>query len=321
MKSPARPGNEQTRLNVLHSLNILDSMPEERFDRVTRLARRLFDVPIALVSLVDADRQWFKSSAGLDIRETPRDISFCGHAIMQDGVLAVPDTTLDERFHDNPMVLAPPHIRFYAGCPLTLDDGTKLGTLCLFDRKPRAFDAEDHALLEDLARMVVHEITAFQRSTIDDLTMLSSRRGFESLAQHALTLSRRMDRPACLLCFNLDHFKKINEQYGRTEGDRALTVFGHLLLEHFRESDVVGRLGGDDFAVLLTNTAKTESVKVLERFQQVVEQHNDAQQYPYSLAFSVGAVEYDAEMHHSIGELLQEADTLMYQNKMLQRKN
>jgi diguanylate cyclase (GGDEF)-like protein len=321
MRTPEKPADEQSRLNILHSLHILDSSPEERFDRLTRLARRLFDVPIALISLVDADRQWFKSCSGTDLRETPRDISFCGHAILHDDILAVPDATQDERFHDNPLVTSAPHIRFYAGCPLRTPEGTKIGTLCLFDQQPRHFDENDYSLLRDLARMAEQEITAMQRMTVDPLTRLSNRTGFETLSQHALSLSKRLDRPACLLCFNLDYFKQINEQHGRTEGDRALSVFANLLLEHFRESDVVGRLGGDDFAVLLTNIAKTGSVQVLARFRKAVGKHNAAGHYPYSLDFSVGAVEYDAEMHHSIGELLQEADTLMYQDKQLQRKN
>ncbi|HEX5539050.1 MAG TPA: GAF domain-containing protein, partial [Methylophilaceae bacterium] len=166
MKSPAKPADEQNRLHILHALHILDSSPEERFDRLTRLARRLFDVPIALISLVDAERQWFKSSSGLEIKETPRDISFCGHAILHDGILAVPDTAKDERFFDNPLVTAEPHIRFYAGCPLTMSDGTKLGTLCLFDRQPRSFDDNDYALLADLAHMVEQELTALQRVTV-----------------------------------------------------------------------------------------------------------------------------------------------------------
>lgn len=321
MKSPAKPADEQNRLDSLHALHLLDSSPEERFDRLTRLARRLFDVPIALISLVDAERQWFISTSGIDIKQTPRDISFCGHTILSEGCMAVPDTTKDERFHDNPLVTGEQHIRFYAGCPLIMTDGTKLGTLCLFDRQPRNFDGDDLALLGDLARMAAQEVTAMQRATIDELTQLSNRRGFEALSQHALNLSRRLDKPASLLCFNLDHFKAINDKHGRHEGDSALKVFGNLLLEHFRESDVVGRLGDDDYAVLLTNTAKTVSVEVLARFRQAVDRHNAATAYPYDLAFSVGVVEYDAEMHHSIGELLQEADTLMYRNKMQQRNN
>ena len=123
MKTPELPADERTRLEILRSLKILDTLPEERFDRLTRLARKLFDVPIALVSLVDVNRQWFKSSAGLDATETPREISFCGHAILGDDILVVSDTQLDERFHDNPLVTGGPAIRFYAGCPLTGANG------------------------------------------------------------------------------------------------------------------------------------------------------------------------------------------------------
>ena len=322
MISPARPANEQARLNILHSLNIADSAPEERFDRLTRLARRLFDVPIALVSLLEADRQWVKSAAGHASKAEPsHEMAFAGHTLQGNDVLLVPDTTLDQRFRDNPMVTDVPFIRFYAGCPLMLADGSKLGTLCLFDRRPRNFDEHDLALLRDLGRTAAQEIAALQRSTVDELTGLSNRHGFETLAQHALNLSRRLERPACLFCFDLDNFKRINERYGRAEGDRALAAFGRLLLEQFRESDVVGRLGDDDFAVLLTNTISADTAGTLARFKQSVMDYSETKHLPYSLDFSMGAVEYDAEMHHSIGELLQEADTLLYRNKMLLRRN
>ncbi len=118
MKAPDIPQDEQARIKALRSLNVLDTPSEERFDRLTRLAKRMFDVPIALVSLVDENRQWFKSCIGLDVSETPRDISFCGHAILGSEVFIIPDTKKDERFTDNPLVLNDPHIRFYAGCPL-----------------------------------------------------------------------------------------------------------------------------------------------------------------------------------------------------------
>ena len=137
MLVPGKPANEAARIQVLHGLDLLDSAPEERFDRLTRLAKRLFNVPIALVTLVDKDRQWFKSCVGLAATETPRDISFCGHAILNDGLLLVPDAREDVRFHDNPLVTGEPNIRFYAGYPLTVPNGNKMGTLCLLDTKPR----------------------------------------------------------------------------------------------------------------------------------------------------------------------------------------
>lgn len=162
MHKPALPPNEAERLAALHALKILDTPPEERFDRITRIAQRLFDVPIALVSLVDANRQWFKSRQGLEASETPRDISFCGHAILGDDVFVVPDTQQDLRFCDNPMVTGEPKIVFYAGCPLTALDGSKLGTLCIKDRRPRQMSPAEIELIRDLAAMVEDELNAVE---------------------------------------------------------------------------------------------------------------------------------------------------------------
>lgn len=211
MMKPAIPVDEGTRIDALHSLKVLDTPPEERFDRLTRLARRLFGVPIALVSLVDTDRQWFKSCDGLDASETSRDASFCGHAILGDDIFLIPDAARDERFQDNPLVTGEPRIRFYAGCPLTVTNGSKLGTLCIIDRDPREFDDEDLALLKDLARMAEQELAAVQLATMDYLTKLTNRRGFDALSTHALGLCRRLHKPASLLYFDLDKFKPIND--------------------------------------------------------------------------------------------------------------
>ena len=131
LEAPILP-DEALRLETLRRLSLLDSEAEERFDRLTRMARRVFNVPIALVSLVDEDRQWFKSCAGMELSETPRDISFCGHAILGDGAFVIPDTLQDERFCDNPLVTGPPHVRFYAGCPLRGPGGRKLGSALLW---------------------------------------------------------------------------------------------------------------------------------------------------------------------------------------------
>lgn len=143
MQPPATPRDERTRLETLRSLKLLDTSPSERFDRLTRIARRMFGVPISLVSLVDENRQWFKSRQGLDATETPRDISFCGHAILDDDIFIVPDATKDNRFVDNPLVTDNPNIRFYAGVPLRVSNGSKIGTLCIIDEKPREFSEED----------------------------------------------------------------------------------------------------------------------------------------------------------------------------------
>ena len=177
MKTPDTPQDEDARLKTLRSLNILDTSAEERFDRLTRIAKRMFDVPIALVSLVDEDRQWFKSCIGLSVRETPRDISFCGHAILGNEVFLIPDTLKDERFIDNPLVADEPNIRFYAGCPLRFPDGSMLGTLCIIDQKPRNLDEEDLEALKDLASTAERELAAVQMATTDELTNIPNRRG------------------------------------------------------------------------------------------------------------------------------------------------
>ena len=221
MKTPDIPANEASRLNTLQSLGVLDTEAEERFDRLTRMSKRLFGVPIALVSLVDENRQWFKSCIGLSVSETPRDISFCGHAILGDDVFIIPDASRDERFADNPLVVDDPHIRFYAGCPLSSRNGSKLGTLCIIDREPRTLSEDDLATLKDLAMMVERELEAVQLATLDDLTKISNRRGFMTLAQHTLNLCSRQETCASLAFIDLNGFKPINDTFGHSAGDRV----------------------------------------------------------------------------------------------------
>lgn len=153
------PSDEPQRLASLRALAVLDTPPEERFDRITRLARRLFDVPVAQLTLVDENRQWFKSSCGLPLGESPRAVSFCAHAILEARPLVVGDTRLDERFRSNPLVTGAPHIRFYAGQPLRGPEGQRVGTLCLIDRRPRQFTPEDLQNLCDLALWAEDQLT------------------------------------------------------------------------------------------------------------------------------------------------------------------
>jgi GAF domain-containing protein len=158
MKQPSVPPNEDDRLQALRQLLILDTPPEERFDRITAFASDEFDMPMVLISLIDEKRQWFKARIGLDVCETARGISFCAHAILQDNTMVVSDAALDTRFADNPLVTGEPHIQFYAGAPLKLPTGQNVGTLCLLDRKPRSLDAIDLAILSSLRDLAVEEM-------------------------------------------------------------------------------------------------------------------------------------------------------------------
>lgn len=315
----ATPADEAERLHALRDLEILDTPREERFDRVSRLAKRLFGVPIVAVTLVDTERQWFKSVVGMDVSETPRDISFCGHAIHSDQVYLVPDAQADPRFSDNPLVRGDPHIRFYAGCPLRIGPGSRVGTLCLIDREPRSFSADDEAALRDLAGMVEEELHAIRIATLDELTQLSNRRGLMALGQNTLLLARRFAKPAILFFFDLDGFKPINDTFGHAEGDEALKAFARLLVEGFREADVIARPGGDEFVVLCADCPESEVPAMVARLSGQVDRYNREAARGYDIRFSVGTVAFDPARHAAIGDVIAEADRMMYEKKARSR--
>ena len=158
------PRNEQKRLKVLWQYEVLDTVPEAVFDELTELAARICQAPIALISFVDEDRQWFKSKTGITLQETSRDVSFCAHAITQPDLFIVPDAASDPRFCRNPLVTSDPRIRFYAGAPLITPDGHALGTLCVIDKVPRELNQDQQAALRILARHVVTQLELRRRS-------------------------------------------------------------------------------------------------------------------------------------------------------------
>lgn len=313
MESPAIPTDELARLAELRSLNLLDTQSEERFDHVTRLAQRLFNVPIALITLVDRDRQWFKSNQGLSVNETARDVSFCGHALHSSDVMTVTDATADDRFADNPLVLGDPGIRFYAGCPITGPGGHVLGTLCIIDREARAMTTEDTECLRDLAGIVEKEIAARHLATVDELTGLSNRRGFETLAAKTLQNSVRRQTPATLMFLDLDHLKTINDEFGHAAGDRALQEFAAMLTIEYRESDIIARLGGDEFVVLLNDTH--EGLAAIERINVALGQCSATTTRTYHLGASVGFALFNPDGSNSLEALVQRADVSMYAAK------
>lgn len=317
MISPTIPEDEKQRLEKLRALKILDSAPEERFDRLTRMAKRMFGVDISVLSLIDDGRQWFKSKASENELpdETPREISFCGHAILGNDVFVVEDTFEDHRFKDNPLVTENPNIRFYAGYPLKVGNGSALGTLCIIDDEPRAFAPEDLQLLRDLGVMAEQEIAALQLATLDDLTLISNRRGFTELAKHSLNVCRRKGLSASILLFDLNKFKTINDKFGHAEGDRALIVFANILRKVFRESDVFGRLGGDEFAVLMMDVDAENTQRVIQRFNNEVTTYNQQAARGYDIEYSVGFVNSLIENHIEVNDLLAAADKEMYAEK------
>jgi hypothetical protein len=177
MQTPPCPVDDEFRIEALHELKLLDSKPDAKFDRIVRVTRQLFDIEICLISLVDNHRQWFKAKVGLDAEETPRDISFCGHAILFDDVFVVKNALDDQRFFDNPLVTGAPHIRFYAGAPLKLPNGYKIGTLCIISPVARPeFAEKEITLLRDLGSLVVDLIALDEvRKMKDDAVQRTER--------------------------------------------------------------------------------------------------------------------------------------------------
>lgn len=318
MLKPPLPLDETARLLSLHSLRILDTPAEDRFDRITRMAKRFFGVEICLISLVDSERQWFKSKQGLDACETGREISFCGHAILGEDIFVVNDASKDIRFADNPLVTEEPSIRFYAGCPIHGTDGYRIGTLCLIDSKPRDFSAEDDETLRDLASLIEDEFRVSSQVTVDDLTQVANRRGFHQIANHMLSLCRRTGADIELAFFDLDGFKDINDSYGHAAGDELLQHFAKLLIKCFRTADVIGRLGGDEFVVLLAGSGGSSDAGIARLEEMAAKADCEIKQ---KLAWSVGRIQFDPDRHTTIESLIADADGCMYDDKARRRKS
>jgi len=326
--------DEAKRLAALYATELYGTAPEEAFDRITRLAARLFDVPTVLISLVGSDTQWFKSRCGMDAQSGPRETSFCGHAILSDQPLVVEDATLDERFADNPSVIGAPHIRFYAGVQLYSVERAKLGTLCVIDSRPRTMDEDELEELYELGRMVeeliyhrqlaraaqeLHEQLLHNAAvspvpaaagqvkyllTHDALTGLANRQALLRSIGANIAAWQAEGASAVVACLNLDRFKQLNEVLGHEVGDAALVTVTRALQAHLREGDMLARAGNDEFVMLLNDPDGEE--RLLARLGQLmaeVNSHAYGAAADLSLTCSVGFACYPKD-----GE---EGDTLL----------
>lgn len=295
----AAPVAEMSRLAALRSLELLDTEPEPEFDELVQLAAAVCDVPMSVVTLVDENRQWFKAMVGLHVRETPRSVAFCSHAIEQADMLVVEDAELDPRFSRNPLVTGEPNVRFYAGMPIYSPDGFAMGTLCVIDNKPRRLNRGQLSALRVIALQVntklelrvqrkqleaalsqaeqsnaelfaakadlqeAHE-RLMQLAVTDSLTGLCNRRAFdERLAVEMTSINRGAN--LSLLMLDIDHFKKLNDRFGHQAGDEALRKMGGILKRAVRGTDVAARYGGEEFAILLRDATETGAMVLANR--------------------------------------------------------
>ena len=340
------PQNEAARLQALRDYAILDTLDEQAFNDIATLASFICETPIALISLVDEQRQWFKARVGTESTQTPREHALCAHAILQpQEVMVVNDAQSDPRFVDNPLVTGDPNIRFYAGAPLVTPRGDALGTLCVIDHKPRQLPAANLEALRALSRQVVAQlelrraIAELDRRTFelrdyqsqledakrrleaanaslkvqtvtDSLTEVNNRRAFDDALHRELARGVRENKPVSLLLMDIDKFKAYNDKFGHLAGDEALRQVAQILAAHARPFDFVARYGGEEFAVVLAHTGVEEAVVVAERLRLAIQNASWANR---GITISIGASTTGPEMDETA--LIAEADSALYRVK------
>ncbi len=318
----AEVDDEQQRLAALHRFGILDTAPEPQFDRLVTLAAQFFDMPMASVTFVDEDRQWFKAKTGSESSEDPRRISFCSIAIAQDGVMVVHDATQDARLKKFDNVTGEPHLRFYAGAPLVTAEGHKLGTFCVLDQRPREFSAEQEVLLESFAAMAMDELNLRRAvqdlSTMalhDTLTGLPNRAHFRQLMAQACRRADQSGEKVVVGLMDLNRFKIVNDTLGHAAGDELLQQVALRLKHSVATSDVVARMSGDEFTLLLTDVRSADdAATVMERIQQAFGEPFQLSQQKVSVRCSIGLSSYPDHTRKP-EQLLNHADAAMYRIK------
>lgn len=315
-------------------LDMLYTPVEERFERITRIARRALSVPVAAITLFSGEKQWFKSVTGWAISELPADDSLCRLTLDEDGSTIIPDTLADPRTAQHPLVVARPKFRFYAGHALTDGTGIAAGTFCIFDLEPRRLSDTDRACFADLAALAARELTdehlrsvhasltsklglARRQAMMDSLTKLWNRHGAMILAEAAFQRADRADTPIGVALLDLDDFKRINDTRGHQIGDEVLRRIGERLVANVRGSDIVCRLGGDEFLVLIDNgDAPTTSAVIARALDALTKTPLPTRDGPITAAASAGFTVRQPREDQPVDALLERADRRLLQSKL-----
>jgi diguanylate cyclase (GGDEF)-like protein len=268
--------DEDGRLSALNRYDILDTGGEATFDQILQLVERVFGMPMAAVTLIDAERQWFKSRRGLSVSETPRSWAFCHHTIAAAEGLAVEDALSDPRFVDTPLVTGEPHIRSYLGAPLRTPDGYQVGALCIIGNESRSFSVEDREILQRFSDIVVSQMELRQLASSDSLTGTLTRRAFDQLLFDAVETQRKAvtgeaDRTVIgLAIIDIDHFKRVNDAHGHGCGDAVLVAVSAAIAAALGPDARIGRLGGEEFGVLIECADRDELAAAAEAVRHAV---------------------------------------------------
>ncbi|MFS2127276.1 diguanylate cyclase [Pseudomonas sp. Pseusp97] len=329
------PTDESLRQQTLDAMNLLDTPAEHYLDTLVQLTQDLAQVDTVLISLIDQDRQWFKAKVGLDANETERDVSFCGYAILGEGTLLVPDAKRDPRFADNPLVLGPPYIRFYAGRPLRAGNGQAIGTLCMVDPRPRTLSAAQQANFRDLATLAegylqlrsliqsnrdlrVEMDREQRKALLDPLTQLWNRGALATFQERECRLAREHQAELGVIYADLDHFKSINDRHGHAGGDQVLRECARRLRAALRPEDLLVRQGGEEFVALLRVKDSEELQRIAERVRQLIGNEPVAlASGPLPVSLSIGCTLLARE--EQVDQALERADAALYSAKQAGR--
>ena len=337
---------ERRRLDSVRSTGLLDTGPEQAYDDLVQLAACICQVPMSLVTLVDEHRLWLKARVGVPISEVPRDFSFCSYTIQQNDLFVIPDTLRDPRYAANAAVVANPHVRFYAGYPLSTSSGEKVGSLCVLDSEPRDLSEDQQVAMRVLGRQVMAQIELKQQlqslhaaikqkqvaelelqssqkqlesanqllleqSLTDPLTGLDNRRAFDQALEPEFYRAHRRSAPLSLLMLDIDSFKSFNDTYGHLQGDEVLRRVGSIVRSCSRPEDTTARFGGEELVIILPRTDHEQALQVATRICTSI---SSATWDLRPITVSVGVATLGTAMP-TANDLVAAADQALYQAK------
>jgi diguanylate cyclase (GGDEF)-like protein len=306
---------------------------EERFERLTRLARRALNVPVAAITFLSDQKQWFKSVAGWNITELPNDHSFCPITLAAGQLTVFEDTHQDNGLRQHPLVTKGPQFRFYAGLPIIDENENLCGTFCVFDQKPRQLSKNDRATLEDLAALAQREIlgenlksihaslavklgVARRESMMDPLTRLWNRRGASVMIKGAIETARQQGSSIGIAILDLDNFKRINDTYGHQIGDEVLRKTALRIIQGVRATDSVYRIGGDEFLLLMKDSDPVLARQTAERIRRnIVGEPIPTRQGAITVSTSIGLIVRGGNEEVTVDELIDRADKALLKSK------